>query len=143
MKWIANCSGNFDSMIRNVIMNVLLPAIAIFITDNLYCPGFGSLILSPKILYGNEYDGKMALLSPKTMFYFSTSRFSFSKFLVFSFAATIFVFSPTTNTTFQYNTIQEYNTLFKRWKLKLQNISGKGISRGQPYIKDEKGKSRI
>ena len=47
-------------MIRNVIMNVLLPAIVIFITDNLYCPGFGSLILSPKILYGNEYDGKMA-----------------------------------------------------------------------------------
>ena len=59
-------SGNFDSMIRNVITNVLLPATVIFITDNL-SPwfNFGSLILSPKILYGNECDGKMALFSAK------------------------------------------------------------------------------
>ena len=56
-------------MIRNVIMNVLLPAIVIFIAGNLL-PWFLFTDLSAKILYGNEYDGKIALLSPKQCFIF-------------------------------------------------------------------------
>ena len=125
MKRIANCSGNFDSMIRNVIMNVLLPAIVVFIASNLL-PWFLFTDLSAKILYGNEYDGKIALLSPKTMFYFSTSRFCFSKFLVFSFATTTFVFSPTTNTTFQYNTIQLIQYFIQEMKIKVTKYLWKG-----------------